>query len=199
MKRKIQVVARVIQVVSLVVMFVLLLISTKQDETAIEELEPKVKVETPEVISEVQEVPIQNSERVYFTYIDKEYVKYAEEISEIYDVCPELIIAIIEYESDGMADAENQGCIGLMQVSERWHKDRMERLGVESLFDPRGNILVGVDYLTELADKYEDLYLVLMIYNGSADAKERHENGTPTEYARGIVNRSRELELLHGR
>lgn len=117
----------------------------------------------------------------------------------MYDVCPELIFAIIEKESSGNPNAENGGCYGLMQISERWHRDRMERLGVTDLYDPYGNILVGVDYLMELAEKYEDLDMVLMVYNGSSDAQERWESGNPTEYATSIMNRSMELERLHGK
>lgn len=114
----------------------------------------------------------------------------------MYGVCPELIVAIIEKESSGQVDAVNGDCKGLMQISERWHEERMERLGVTDLFVPYGNILVGVDYIMELAEEYEDLYTVLMIYNGTADAVERGENRDYTEYAKSIVERSAELERL---
>lgn len=133
------------------------------------------------------------------TYISKEYQGYIEEISEQYNVCPELIMAIVETESSGKPDAKNGDCKGLMQVSERWHKDRMERLGVTDLYDPYSNILVGVDYFMELAERYEDLPLVLMIYNGSSDAFERSESCNYTDYANKIMNRSIELERLHGK
>ena len=75
----------------------------------------------------------------------------------------------------------------------------MERLGVTDLFDPYGNVLVGTDYLMELAAEYDDLYTVLMIYNGTRNAVERGENGDWTDYAEGIVNRSIELEKMHGK
>lgn len=39
-----------------------------------------------------------------------------------------------------------------MQISSAWHQERMERLGVTDLKNPFGNILVGVDYLAELAE-----------------------------------------------
>lgn len=51
-------------------------------------------------------------------------VKYGEE----YGICPELLMAMIEKESSGRPDVESGGCKGLMQISDRWHKDRMERL-----------------------------------------------------------------------
>lgn len=108
-------------------------------------------------------------------------------------------MAIIERESGGRADAVNGDCKGLMQINEKWHTDRMERLGVTDLYDPYGNILVGVDYLAELAAEYDDLYTVLMIYNGTSNAVERGENGDWTDYAKGIVNRSMELERMYGK
>lgn len=133
------------------------------------------------------------------TYICHEYQEYIEVISEQYNVCPELIMAIVETESSGRSDAINGDCKGLMQISERWHKDRMERLGVTDLLDPYSNILVGVDYLMELAEQYGDLLLVLMIYNGTSDAHERMESGNYTKYATSIIDRSIELERLHGK
>lgn len=133
------------------------------------------------------------------TYIRKEYQRYIYDISEQYNVCPELIMAIVEAESSGRADAKNGGCIGLMQVYEKYHKDRMKRLGVTDLYDPYSNILVGTDILMELAEKYEDLPLVLMKYNGSSDAMQRYESGNYTKYAYDIMQRSEELERIHGK
>ena len=116
-----------------------------------------------------------------------------------YNIAPELLEALIETESSGQADAESGGCIGLCQVSEKWHKDRMKRLGVRDLHDERWNILVACDYLRELFEKYEDVGLVLMIYNGRSDAKELAKNGKLSDYAEKILDRSAELEILHGK
>lgn len=120
-------------------------------------------------------------------------IKYGEE----YDICPELIMAIIERESGGRADAENGGCYGLMQISIKWHKDRMERLGVTDLFDERGNILVGTDYLAELFAEYQEASTVLMVYHGEKKAVQKAENGEISNYARWILDRSAELERIH--
>lgn len=133
------------------------------------------------------------------TYICEEYQEYIYEISEQYNVCPELIMAMVEKESSGRANAENGGCVGLMQIYANYHADRMERLGVTDLYDPYSNLLVGVDYVMELAERYGDLPLVLMKYNGSSDAYERAESGRYTKYANEIINRSVELERLHGK
>ena len=133
------------------------------------------------------------------TYICEEYQEYIYEISSEYCICPEFVMAIVERESTGRANAKNGTCTGLMQVSSKWHKDRMERLGVTDLYDPYSNILVGVDYLLELFERYGDPGMVLMVYNGSSDAEIRWESGNYTDYALGILNRSEKLERIHGK
>lgn len=133
------------------------------------------------------------------TYIAEEYQDYCEEIGEMYCVCPELLMAMIETESSGNPDATNGTCKGLMQVSEKWHSDRMKRLGVKDIYEPYGNILVATDYLMELADKYEDIGLVLDVYNGNLKAMQNAENVVLSEYAAKILYRAEMLERIHGK
>lgn len=128
-----------------------------------------------------------------------EYLPYINEVSYEYGICPELILAIIETESSGNPNARNGECKGLMQVSERWHKDRMEKLGVTSLYDPYGNILVGTDYLMELAEECIDIAYTLDVYNGNSKAKYNYENGIMSDYATKVLERSAELERLNGK
>ena len=119
---------------------------------------------------------------------------YLEYVCEQKDICPELVQAIIETESNWDPEARNGDCIGLMQISEYWHQDRMERLGVTDLTDPYDNILVGVDYLQELTRRYVDQAMVLMIYNGDSRAWRFWETGEMSEYAAKILERAAELE-----
>ena len=135
------------------------------------------------------------------TYIDEEIQCYVQEISEIYELNPNLVLAMIETESSGRRKVVSKaGCVGLMQVSPKWHKDRMERLGVSDLKDAYGNILVGCDYLAEMFDKYDDVYCVLMGYNqgeyGGAIGKAME--GKYSNYAKKIVNRMNELDEVRG-
>ena len=116
------------------------------------------------------------------------------EYGEQYGICPELLMAIIETESRGQSDVVGGGCVGLMQISPKWHKDRMERLGVKDLFYERSNILVGTDYLSELRDKYHEVSLTLDVYHGDSKAQENYEKGVISDYARKILERSAELE-----
>ena len=86
-----------------------------------------------------------------------------------------------------------------MQISERWHLDRMNRLGVDDLFDPYSNILVGADYISELAEKHGDVALVLDVYNGNSKAFYNNDNGIISSYAKWILERSNFLEREHGK
>ena len=133
------------------------------------------------------------------TCISNEIQSIVEDVSAKYNVCPELILAIIEQESSGNPNAVNGDCKGLMQVSEKWHSDRMKKLGVKSLYDPSGNILVAADYISELADQWEDLAMVLDIYHGDSKAMWNYENGIVSKYAQGIIDRTKELEAKHGK
>lgn len=133
------------------------------------------------------------------TWIFDDAYSYCYEIGNQYNICPELLMAVIEKESSGKSNATNGGCVGLMQVSARWHKDRMLRLGATDLYCERDNILVAADYLSELFQKYKDPSLVLDIYNGNSKAMWNYENGVISDYAGYILDRASELERLHGK
>lgn len=58
------------------------------------------------------------------TWIAKEYQKYCETIGQQYNICPELLMAMIEQESSGEAKVINEaGDTGLLQVNAKWHRD----------------------------------------------------------------------------
>ena len=128
-----------------------------------------------------------------------EMEEYIDMLCEPLHICPELVQAIIERESRWNPDAVNGDCIGLMQISERWHRERMKKLGVKDLKDPFDNIEVGVDYLRELFERYEDPGMVLMVYSGDSRAKDLQATGNLSEYAEWILTRSAELEREHGK
>lgn len=130
--------------------------------------------------------------------LPQEYVRYCEEIGQAYHICPELLEAVIESESGGDPDAVgNLGETGLMQIDPKHHRDRVKRLGVHDLSNPRGNILAGTDYLAELFELYEDPGTALMAYNGTKDAIERGRRGDYTDYAEKVIKRAAQLERLH--
>lgn len=132
--------------------------------------------------------------------IPEQVITISEELGEQYDVCPELIQAICWTESRCQPDAKGGPCIGIMQVYEKWHRDRMERLGATDLYDMRQNMTVGVDYLAELFGKHGEASYVLDAYNGgSAMAEQNYRKGVLSKYAKGILELSAELERAHGK
>lgn len=90
-----------------------------------------------------------------------------------------IIYSIIEQESKWNEDAigDNGNSLGLMQIQPRWHKNRMDNLGVSDLLDPYQNISVGIDIVDELVSKY-GLYGGLAAYN----------TGSPSGYSQYSEN-----------
>lgn len=110
-------------------------------------------------------------------------------------ISPFIVFAIIEKESDYDAEAVGDAgeSIGLMQIQEKWHRERMEELGLSDLWDSQQNIQTGVDYLLELLDENPDMEWVLNAYNGGRAYADRKKD-THTEYATYILMRAAELE-----
>ena len=129
-----------------------------------------------------------------------EYEKYIESVCREYFICPELVEAIIFYESSWTESvvSKNGQCVGLMQINEKVHKGRMKHLAVTDLKDGEQNILVGVDYLAELFAKYEDVAMVLDAYNGNLHKEKWYITHT-SAYANKVLKLSAELEEKHGK
>lgn len=127
-------------------------------------------------------------------FVRPDLIPTIESISAEYGVSSELIEAIIETESMGRSDVSNGSCVGLMQVSTRYHSERAKNLGVD-LYSDAGNIRTGVDLLIELSEDDDDLYYVLARYNGQRGAAP----GKANSYATKILDRAYELETVHGK
>ena len=132
------------------------------------------------------------------TMVPGEYVEYAFEIGEQEGISPEFIVADMEFESCGKATAVGRvGEQGLMQLNPKWFKKEMAELGVSDLFDPYTNILVGTRTFKDLFEKYDgEIYQVLMYYNAGQNGLKAARNGNYSDYAKNVVNRTRELEAL---
>lgn len=144
----------------------------------------------------------ENGTTVHAESIDvpQEVVEISEELGSQYNICPELIQSICFKESGFQSDIESGGCVGIMQVSPKWHKKRMERLGVTDLKDMRQNMKVATDYLSELAESYEDVGVVLMMYNGDSSAQDVIcGTDSVSDYAEEILTISAELERKNGK
>ncbi len=112
-------------------------------------------------------------------------------------ISPYLVMAIIEVESgcNARAEGDNGQAIGYMQIQQRWHQERMDKLGVCDLRNPYQNIKVGVDLLLELFHQNPSLDWVLMAYNGGVEyANEMYMKEQISEYASTVMRLSYELE-----
>lgn len=82
-------------------------------------------------------------------------------------VDPAIVKAIIKEESNGNPNAVGDGgeSIGLMQIQPRWHRAKMEELGIVNLYDPQENVILGCSILSDLCDKYGNYEDALSVYN----------------------------------
>lgn len=135
------------------------------------------------------------------TGVPEEIYQYAEVIGDEFNICPELLMALAERESCFQADAENGPCKGLMQVNASTHKQRFVDAGWKSSewTDPYKNMYVGADYLHDLFEQYEDVGIVLGVYHGEKNAVSKGKSGHLSSYVTKILERSAELERIHGK
>lgn len=109
-----------------------------------------------------------------------------------FEVPYELALAVIEQETNFRNVTGDDGASeGYMQVQQRFHKDRMDELGVTDLMDPESNFRVACHYLRELFDRYGDTHKVLMAYNAgpSGAAKLWSEGIMTSSYSRSVMER----------
>lgn len=131
--------------------------------------------------------------------VPEEIKEISEELGQAYNICPETIQAVCYVESRFQADAENGGCIGIMQVYGKYHKDRMERLGVDDLTDPKQNMAVAVDYLASMVADGEDMKTALMRYHGESRIDKKLESGEMSDYVEAVLKVSAMLERRNGK
>ena len=107
-------------------------------------------------------------------------------VSDSYGVDKYLVLSVVWQESRCDVDAVGAvGELGLMQVSPRWHMDRMVRLGARNMFDAEMNVTVGVDLLAELGIM-SDPHHALAVYNGGYTKPDSSK-----QYASNVIQRAR--------
>lgn len=124
--------------------------------------------------------------------LDLDLLEHIQGLCDEYNIPIEIALAVIEQESTYKADAVSSiGAKGLMQVQEKYHKDRMKELKCSDLFDPYQNTTVGMDYLAELLEKYDgNIYKTLTAYN-------RGESGAYKQFfSKGIYESNYCREVL---
>lgn len=170
-------------------MFGLMVACSKAEAKPIEEAAEPVEIvldELPE--PETWDVPLEKDLQLFIASL-------CEEVS----IEPELVLAMIEKESQWNPEAvgDNGRSSGLMQVQERWHKDRMNKLGCDDLLDPYQNVLVAVDILAEKLAKYDTTGEALTAYNaGDAGAYNLYfsKGIYANDYAKEVMAKAEELK-----
>ena len=134
--------------------------------------------------------------------LSKELQDYTRKICEKYgNVDETLVYALIKQESNFRVKAlgDNGKSKGLMQIQEIWHKERMKKLGVDSLMTAKGNIRVGVDILSEKIDKYNDLGKALTAYNAGDGGAYKYyfsKGIYANDYAKKIIKNKDKFKVL---
>ena len=146
--------------------------------------------ETTEETTEVAETEVPTTMAteppvvLYDVPIDAELQLHIIDEANEHDIDPAIIIAMAFRESSYRTDAIGDGgdSLGLLQIQPKWNKARMDKLGCPDLLDPYQNVVVGVDLLCELLNRYDgNMAKALTSYN------QGHYNGTVTQYAKSIL------------
>lgn len=141
-------------------------------------------------VAEVEAVPMERAPVRGDVPLDAETQRLLWQACEETGIVYELALAVIWKETEFRNITGDDGAsAGYMQVQQRWHMDRMERLGVTDLSDPYGNFLVGCDYLAELANRGRGIEWMLHAYNGGPSyANKMAKAGKVSQYAKDVLN-----------
>jgi soluble lytic murein transglycosylase-like protein len=109
------------------------------------------------------------------------------ELARRHGVSPALVKAVVTVESDFDPKAVSaKGARGLMQLM----PGTAAELGVDDIYDPRGNLDGGIRHLRGLLDRYDgDVRLALAAYNAGEEAVRRHGGIPPYPETRQYVRR----------
>ena len=161
-----------------------------------EEIVMQQEINEPRIVAKAEETAL------YAVPLEEEYQRYLLELAGEKEIDPRLILAVMFVESsfDAATVGDDGKSYGLMQVQPKWHGERMERLGVTDLLNPRQNAAVGVDYLAELIEKYGDEEMALVAYNAGPTGA--YENWFcrgiySSDYSQKVMAEKEKICLLH--
>ena len=147
-------------------------------------------IQPKEVTEELPDIEITTDNYTYNVPLASELQLYIKTTCDEYGVDPALVIAMIGVESSYDADAIGDGgdSVGLMQVQEKWHGERMARLGASDLMNPYENVTVGIDYIAEQLAQGKGIEWALHAYNGGVQyADEMTASGQVSDYAAKVM------------
>lgn len=148
------------------------------------------------LLSDPTGVSVEVKEDDFRVQEDEEYDRaeleaLAAEAAGQYGVSPELVLAVIETESNFRPQAVSRvGALGPMQLMPTTAKS----LGVEDPGDARQNIFGGTRYLSTLLDRFNgNVALALASYNAGPTVVARHKGIPPYGETRGYVRKIHKL------
>lgn len=160
-------------------------------ETAARSMTSSRPVPTAEATPTQEPTPEPNpTVRIYDIPLSEELQAFTFNLCEEYGVDYEMVLAIMDKESDYTASAISKSSdYGIMQINKINHKWLTEELEVTDFLDPEQNIRCGIYMLADLMKKYDDPHRVLMAYNmGERGAREYVAKGhTSSAYSRYIM------------
>ncbi len=129
---------------------------------------------------------IKSREEMAIEYIDK-YKSIIEQASNLYNVEPSLIKAMIKAESAFDPKAvSHKGAQGLMQLM----PSTADLMRVNDPFDPTDNIFGGTKYLRGLLDRFgQNMELAVAAYNAGPEAVARNNGIPPYQETQTFVRR----------
>jgi len=128
--------------------------------------------------------------RIYDIPLSEELQAFTFNLCEEYGVDYEMVLAIMDKESDYTASAISKTSdYGIMQINKINREYLTEELKITDFLDPEQNIRCGIYMLADLMKKYDDPHRVLMAYNmGERGAREYVAKGnTSSAYSRYIM------------
>lgn len=139
--------------------------------------------------------------KIYDISLSSELQKYTFDLCKVYEVDFELVIAIMDGESeyDIMAFGVNDNGStdsGLMQINSCNHEWLETELGITDFFDPKQNILCGVYMIADLMQRHDDVHEILISYNmGESTMRKLRKKGIySTAYSRKVVSKMKKLK-----
>ena len=178
---------------------------TNIDFTNLQDNEIKMYITNEDIMNNIKTATKETTTEKVIYYdipLSKELQDYTRKICEEYgNVDETLVYALIKQESNFRVEAlgDNGKSKGLMQIQEIWHKERMKKLGVDSLMTAKGNIRVGIDILSEKIDKYDDLGKALTAYNAGDGGAYKYyfsKGIYANDYAKKIIKNKDKFKML---
>ena len=153
--------------------------------TIIEATTAEEEITTTTEITTTEEI-INERPEIYDCTLSEYLQEYTYNLCNEHGIPYELVMAVMKKESAYQTTAYSGNSYGLMQINIINYK-YAQNLGVYDLYDPAGNILVGVNLLSELMERHT-VSDALICYNvGETAAKNKGLLGNSTGYSDTVL------------